>query len=183
MKSLQGHLLIAAPNLIDPNFFRTVILMVQHNDDGALGLVLNRPTGTAVREAWAQVGQTPCLREDVLHHGGPCEGPLMVVHTCEGVSPAALLPGLYFATEKDDVESVIGSGDGQARFFVGYAGWSAGQLENELGTGSWVTLPASAEHVFTDDIHLWENATRQVARMAAYPNIKPSLVPRDPKMN
>lgn len=183
MKSLAGQLLIAAPSLIDPNFFRTVIFMVQHNAEGALGVVLNRPTGTAIREAWEQVGQSPCLREDVLHHGGPCEGPLMVVHTCEDISNTQVKPGLYFSTEKDDVEAVINTGEGQARFFVGYAGWSAGQLESELAAGSWVTLPATAEHLFNDDIHLWENTTRQVARVAAYPNIKPKLLPRDPKMN
>lgn len=183
MKSLQGQLLIAAPSLIDPNFFRTVIFMVQHTAEGALGVVLNRPTGTAIREAWEQVGHSPCLREDVLHHGGPCEGPLMVVHTCEEISNSQVKPGLFFSTEKDDVEQVINTGEGQARFFVGYAGWSAGQLESELAAGSWVTLPATTEHLFNDDIHLWENATRQVARVQAYPNIKAKLLPRDPKMN
>ncbi len=183
MKSLQGHLLIAAPNLIDPNFFRTVILVVQHNAEGALGLVLNRATGTAIREAWRQVGASPCLREDVLYHGGPCEGPLMVVHSGEEGMQTAITADLFFCTEKDEVEQVINSGQGQARFFVGYAGWSAGQLENEMAVGSWLTLKATAEHVFGEDIHLWENATRQVARVAAYPNIKPSLLPRDPKMN
>jgi len=183
MNSLQGQLLIAAPSLIDPNFFRTVILMVQHNEEGALGVVLNRPTGTAIRETWKQVGDSPCLREDVLHHGGPCEGPLMVVHTCEEVTSNSVCDGMFFCTDKDAVEQVVSSGEGQARFFVGYAGWSAGQLENEMATGSWVTLLASAEHVFSEDAYLWETTTRQAARIAAYPNIKPTLVPRDPKMN
>ena len=63
MKSLQGQLLVAAPSLIDPNFFRTVIFLVQHSEEGALGLVLNRATGTAIREAWQQVSESVCLRE------------------------------------------------------------------------------------------------------------------------
>jgi len=183
MKSLQGQLLIAAPSLIDPNFFRTVILLVQHGEEGALGLVLNRATGTTIREAWQQVSQSLCLREDVLHHGGPCEGPLMVVHTLEGVPGNEVSPGLFFCTQREDVEQVIGSGEGESRFFIGYAGWTAGQLEGELATGSWIALPPTNEHLFTDDIHLWENTTRQATRNAAYPNIKPSLLPRDPKMN
>ena len=183
MKSLQGHLLIAAPSLIDPNFFRTVVLMVQHDKDGALGVVLNRPMGTSIKEAWNQVGESPCLREDVLHHGGPCEGPLMVVHTCTGVSKQLIHSGLYFSTDKDDVQALLERVDGQTRFFVGYAGWTSGQLESELSTGSWITLPATAEHVFHDDVNLWENATRQVARAQAYPKLNPKIVPRDPKMN
>ena len=183
MKSLQGQLLIAAPSLIDPNFFRTVVLLVQHNEEGALGLVLNRATGTAIREAWQQVSQSICLREAALNHGGPCDGPLMVVHTLADVAGSEVSPGLFFCTQREDVEQVIGSGEGEARFFIGYAGWTAGQLENEMGTGSWITLPATQEHLFNDDVFLWEQTTRQAARIAAYPNIKTNLVPRDPTMN
>lgn len=183
MNSLQGQLLVAAPNLIDPNFFRTVILLVQHSKDGALGLVLNRPTQTTIREAWQQVGESACSRDGVLQHGGPCEGPLMVVHNLESAGHGEFLPNLYFSTDKDEVEQIIAHEDGDARFFVGYAGWSAGQLENELETGSWLSTPAGSEHVFHDDIMLWENAMRAIARRDAFPNLPRKLVPKDPRVN
>src|SRR5437764_733950 len=101
MTSLQGQLLIASPKLLDPNFAQSVILMIQHNDEGALGLVLNRPLGMSVRSAWEQVSEIPCEIESPLLKGGPCEGPLMVVHTSAALSQVEVLPGVYFSTEKD----------------------------------------------------------------------------------
>ena len=74
MKSLQGHLLVASPKLVDPNFFHTVVLLVQHNQEGALGLVLNRPLQTTVQEMWQEVGESQCEVDQPLHQGGPCEG-------------------------------------------------------------------------------------------------------------
>jgi len=81
MKSLQGHLLIASPTLLDPNFRKSVVLLVQHNEEGAMGLVLNRPTETKLCEAWTQVAETDCASDASLNLGGPCEGPLMALHT------------------------------------------------------------------------------------------------------
>src|SRR5687768_8432333 len=104
MDSLQGQLLIAAPRLADPNFFHTVVLMVQHNDDGALGLVLNRPLTAAIQTVWQQVSESPCLIEGFLHQGGPCEGPLMVVHANADASDLEVMPGVYFSTNKDGIE-------------------------------------------------------------------------------
>ena len=72
MNSLQGHLLIAAKSLRDPNFLRTVLLMIEHNEDGAMGLVLNRPSRLSMKEAWSEVRDTPCPINDPLFHGGPC---------------------------------------------------------------------------------------------------------------
>jgi len=81
VESLQGHLLIASPHLADPNFARTVVLMVQHSDQGALGVVLNRPTSKTVKELWKEVGDAPCHTEAPVCLGGPVSGPLMAVHT------------------------------------------------------------------------------------------------------
>src|ERR1700748_1927959 len=107
MKSLQGYLLVASPKLLDPNFSRSVVLIVQHNDEGALGLVLNRPLDTTIDMVWDQVSQVPCLRDDPLHQGGPCEGTLMVLHGDPSLSPVQVLPGVYFNTEKESVEQLI----------------------------------------------------------------------------
>src|SRR4051812_22214559 len=97
MKSLQGQILVASPKLVDPNFFHTVVLMVQHNDEGALGLVLNRPLQTTVKEMWEQVDEgTKCGVEGALHQGGPCEGALMVVHGEETCAESEVTGGIYF---------------------------------------------------------------------------------------
>jgi putative transcriptional regulator len=107
----------------------------------------------------------------------------MVVHTCPGIGEAEVVPGLYFCTEKSEVEQVIQSGEGEARFFVGYAGWSPGQLEAEMSTGSWLTLPAAAELVFSEDVHLWEIIHRRITTLQSYPRLDPRLLPKDPRFN
>ena len=76
MAFIQGHLLVASPKLGDPNFFRAVVLLVRHNEEGAFGVVLNRPSNTLLKEVWSNVSETPCTTEAVIHHGGPCPGPL-----------------------------------------------------------------------------------------------------------
>ena len=83
--SLEGQFLVASRKLLDPNFVRSVVLLVRHSDEGAMGLVINRPTKTTVAEAWRQVSEAPARREALIHLGGPCRGPLMAVHARRGV--------------------------------------------------------------------------------------------------
>src|SRR5208282_6015778 len=92
MEVLQGRLLIASPRLVDPNFFRSIVLLVQHSEDGALGLILNRQLKISVRSAWAQISQSVCQADGFLYQGGPCDGPLMVLHTIEEFSQHQVLP-------------------------------------------------------------------------------------------
>src|SRR3954471_10764496 len=119
MKSLQGNLLIASPKLLDPNFFKSVVLIVQHGDGGALGLILNRKIDVSLQTAWSQVSEEPCGVEGHLHQGGPCEGPLMVVHGEESLGQLEVLPGIHFSTERDSIEELVGRNDGPMKFFVG----------------------------------------------------------------
>src|SRR3712207_1277597 len=107
MQSLQGQFLVAAPKLRDPNFFKAVVLIVQHNDDGALGLIVNRPLDVTIEKAWEQVSELPCQAEGHLHQGGPCPGPLMVVHTDEFVSQIPVASDIHFSTEKDAIEKLV----------------------------------------------------------------------------
>ncbi len=139
MESLQGLLLVASPELADPNFRKTVVLIVRHSaDEGTLGLVLNRHTSTSVRELWQRMGQENCKRDTPLSLGGPCEGPLMALHTDAQVAELEVLPGLYFTASSDQLRALVDEDEnaGPARFFFGYAGWAAGQLEMELQAGA-----------------------------------------------
>ena len=183
MKTLQGHLLVASSQLLDPNFCKTVMLMVQHNEEGALGLVLNRSMDTSISEAWKQVSDAPCERNGLLHHGGPCEGPLMVLHARELASEIEVSSGIYFSAEKDHVEWLLERNGDPVKFFVGCAGWAPGQLESELATGSWLTLPATFDHIFDTTADQWEEVTDQITRSMAYPSLNPNIVPDDPSMN
>src|SRR5262249_53668892 len=81
VNTLQGQFLIASHELRDPNFFHTIVLIVRHGEEGALGLVLNRPTKAQIKQVWEQVSDTPCETEERLYMGGPVEGLLMSIHT------------------------------------------------------------------------------------------------------
>lgn len=197
MKSLQGQILVASPQLVDPNFFRAVVLIVQHSDEGALGLVLNRPLEPTIEMVWDQIlseeerdaGETPCLVEGHLHRGGPCDGPLMVVHNDENHSQIEVTAGVHFSTEKDAVEDLVTRGDEdlKIKFFLGYAGWSPGQLEHELAEGSWLTIAATPDQIFLsgddDGEEQWTALRREIARVTTFPWIDPKRIPPDPTVN
>ena len=185
MNSYQGYLLIASPKLLDPNFHRSVVLIVEHNAEGALGLILNRPIDTTIDMVWDQVSDTPCFSGDTLNQGGPCEGTLMVLHGDMSLSERQIVQGVYFSTDKESVEQLVGSDedDRPVRFFVGYAGWAPDQLEAELESESWLTLPATAEHVFEPHENMWENLHHRISLTAVYPWLKPQFIPDDPSVN
>jgi putative transcriptional regulator len=183
MDSLQGQLLVATPRLSDPNFFHTVILLVQHGAEGALGLVLNRPLSASVSTVWKQVSESPCLIEGFLHQGGPCEGPLMVVHTDDGAADLTVMPGVHFSTNKDAIERLVEAASSPTTFFIGYAGWRPGQLENELEQASWLTATAKPEHIFDPPDELWHALHRVASKAATASWIPPEIMPDDPSLN
>ena len=153
--------------------------MLQHDDEGAMGVVLNRPTQTAVAEAWDQVSDTDCEIHDPLFCGGPCQQMLTVLHTHEFVSEINAFSGMYYSSDKDSVEWLVEHGDGPMKFFVGCAGWSPDQLEGELATDSWLTMPAKKEHIFYADDDLWQRVNKELALTG----LDPRLIPKDPSMN
>ncbi len=185
MDSLQGKLLLAAPAMQDPNFARSVVLIVRHDGDGALGLVLNRPTGAMVREAISDESGFKCRTDAVLLRGGPCDGPLMVLHADEELAQETVLPGVYFTVESDLVQELLGSEAEAVRFFHGYAGWAPGQLDAEYEAGGWLPLEATVDNVFEPDMDTesWSVLIKQRGREELKNQINPDLIPPDPSMN
>ncbi|HWP40161.1 MAG TPA: YqgE/AlgH family protein [Tepidisphaeraceae bacterium] len=180
----KGHLLVASPTLRDPNFYRTVVLLVQHDENGTLGLVLNRPLQISIQAAWKELSQAPCQLEGPLHHGGPCnEGVLMALHSDEESSDLQIAEGLHFATSRDCIERIVACPPDNVRLFVGHAGWSPGQLEAEITEGAWLTTSATAERVFSAGQGTWEQLLRAIGKAALTQWINPKLVPDDPSVN
>ncbi len=179
MDSVRGQLLIAGPPLLDPNFWRTVVLVVEHSEEGALGLVLNRPSETTVGEAVEELAEL-VGEDEQLFIGGP-------------VQPSAVIvlaqfddPGDAALTAFDDV-GVLGTASGpeqlsvgvrQARAFVGHAGWGPGQLDTELERDDWILEQSTLQDAFTaDPPELWSSVLIRkggsyalVARMPADPS-------------
>jgi putative transcriptional regulator len=147
-ESLRGSLLIAAPQLLDPNFRRTVIIIADHGDEGAMGVILNRPSGMSVADAAPDL--EPLVGPDApIFAGGPVQptSGIVLAEVTEANEPifddVVLVPGLG---ELADV--VDGAGD--IRVFAGYAGWGAGQLDDEIGRDDWILEPAQPSDVFSE---------------------------------
>ena len=192
-KSLKGSLLVASPSLTDPNFVRTVVFIAEHNEEGAFGLVLNRPRPLELKDLWANISQEPCSIESPTFYGGPVqENAVTFLHGYEDLvsETPAVVPGVFLGSDVDLLRSVLhrsGGGDTGAsndlaslRVFCGYSGWGPGQLDSELETGGWLTLPASAELVFTvPPEKLWRIAMELLG--GAYRFF--ALMPPDPELN
>jgi putative transcriptional regulator len=185
MESYQGQLLVASSTLADPNFARSVVLIAVHGQDGALGLILNRELGTTLRDIWNQVSQSPCLRDDNIRHGGPVSGTLMALHDRRSLANLVVADDVYVATELEAMESLAGSDEGRVLFFLGHAGWGPGQLESELAEGSWLVLPATAEHVFgdADTVALWKQTMTDVGRRQLQAIVPVRHFPENPRAN
>ena len=182
MPDLQGQLLIASPKLFDPNFFRSVVLLVQHTENGALGLVLNRPLEMTIANAWEQVSELPCEATGFLHQGGPCDGPLMVLHTDASIPEMPVISDVFFTTDRDAIQQLVTQNHSQMKFFVGYAGWSPGQLESELEDGGWLMISGENKHIFETDEDLWPTLMREISD-AMYRSLNPKVIPTDPSLN
>jgi len=180
MENLKGQLLISSGGLYDPNFRHTVVLIGEHDENGALGVVLNRPLDVPVQQAVPPLSELVDQGEPVFQ-GGPVQ-PEGVVLLAEFTHPdQADLPvfgnvGFLMGEVDADVKWQVV----QARIFAGYSGWGPGQLERELAENSWIIDPARDEDVFTGEPELlWSRVLRRKG-----PEFETmSRVPYDPNMN
>ena len=183
MESLEGQLLVAAPQLVDPNFARTIVLLIQHNQEGALGVVVNRPLTKTVQELWREVGSSPCHSQQPVYLGGPVPGPLMSLHTQPELAEAEPTPGIFFAAQKMHLDALVLTQNPECKVFLGHSGWGGGQLENEIRQGAWRAMPATAEHVFSTDDSLWETVFRQLGQSILKAILKVDELPPDATVN
>ena len=181
MSSLKGRLLVATPALFDPNFRRTVVLIGEHGDEGAMGLVLNRPSDVTVGEAVPPLASVVGA-ESLVHVGGPVqpEAVLVLAEFDDPEAAATIVVGdVGFASSEGELDEVAGV-TRRARVFAGYSGWGPGQLEAELKEESWLVEPADGVDLFPgagDD--LFGSVLRRKGgtyRMLA-------LMPEDPSSN
>jgi putative transcriptional regulator len=183
MKSLQGQLLVATPQLPDANFFRAVVLMVEHNDQGAVGVVLNRRISKTVEELWREVGQSPCASRRHVNLGGPVSGPLIAIHTDEDLAEMVVLPGVFLSAQKGNLDRLVRQEEHLYRIFLGHSGWGGNQLETELEQGAWLTTPATIEYIFRDEDGLWETVAKHIGDDVLLSSLKIKHIPKDPSMN
>lgn len=167
--SLRGQFLVAGSKLRDPNFFKTAVLLIEHGEDGAMGLVVNRPSSVTVSNALAGHFDLP-ETGDLVYLGGPVEpAALFILHSAREFDPSepSVLPGLYVASSASVFSEVVeascqGSGP-HYRVFSGCAGWAPKQLEQELARGDWLVVPGRADLVFHSDPYaVWDHLLMEV---------------------
>jgi putative transcriptional regulator len=165
---LAGKLLIAGPDLWDPNFRRTVVLIGHHDDEGAVGVVLNRATEVSVEEAAPPLA--PIVEPEApLFLGGPVQpSAAVVLADFEHPEVARVIAFGSVGFLPEEAEPSDGEGVRRARVFAGHAGWGPGQLEAELEEGSWIVEQATEDDVFTPEPdRLWERVLRRKGRKFA----------------
>jgi len=180
MESLRGQLLISSGGLYDPNFRHTVVLVGEHNADGALGVVLNRALDLAVEQAFPPLHELVPTGQ-LLFQGGPVqpESPVLLAEFSDpDVADLLVFDSVGFLV--GDVSSGIRPGVLRARVFAGYSGWGPGQLEAEMAADSWIIEPARVEDVFTETPELlWSGVLKR--KGPQYERL--SRMPYDPSMN
>lgn len=168
--SLANHFLIAMPGLQDPNFARTVTLICEHSNEGAMGIVINRVTDLTLADIFQQMnidgGHSPRLALPV-HVGGPVQGSRgFVVHSPIGSWESTLAVGdaLGVSTSRDILEAIAGNrGPDHCLLALGYAGWSPGQLEHEIAENAWLAGPADRQILFDTPVEArWGAAVKRL---------------------
>jgi len=172
--------LVASPLLVDPNFARSIVLLCEHDDDGSMGLIVNRPSDVGLSETMAELEPHP---GQSLWVGGPVQRDVVIVlHRGTDIAGArAIADGMSLGGEEEALLDLVrGPRHADARVFAGYAGWSSGQLAEELATRSWIVCPARARFVF--DIaasDAWATVLRALGPRFAYL----ADLPVDPRVN
>lgn len=190
MESVQGLALVASPYLTDPNFLRSVIYMLRHDEEGAIGLILNRPMHTTVGELLEQLSGEEVENDQPVYYGGPVDGPLMLLQECTQEEE----PSIFIASDQKRILDICrpnasspsakeGSCKGQYRVFDGYAGWAPDQLDEELRGGGWLVWNIQPQQLYADPEELWQSALKQIGRDILSRGIAPSKMPPDPAYN
>src|SRR5919197_2892419 len=178
--SLRGKLLIASPTLVDPNFTRTVVFITEHNEEGAMGIVLNRPSETSVESFVPQLGEIG--GGEPVYVGGPVQ-PEALVLLAEFSDPDAaawiVVADVGLASADVGLDELAGSVR-RGRVYAGYSGWGAGQLEAEMETDSWIVEAPLPKELFPDDpATLWSDV---LARKGGQYSLL-ARMPDDPSQN
>lgn len=169
----RSCILIAMPQLQDPNFHRSVSLIASFDDKGAFGVILNRLMPMSTEQLLADQAKLPEGASIPLHFGGPVQvNSLWFLHSYpeHHIDGLKIMDGIFLCTNLKTVEAVvaehINDPEPRYRFFLGYSGWAPGQLEQEISQGSWVTAPlehGATDLLFTRDIHkLWDAALARI---------------------
>lgn len=181
--NLAGRLLIASRTLRDPNFLKTVVLILEHGEEGALGVVLNRPTDRTLGEVWDAIDADPIANKDTLWRGGPVPGPLIGLHNDPELGEKQVLPGVYMSMQRDALDQLVRQERCRYRIYSGNSGWGGGQLEGEIKAGGWLTGDSQETDLFAEPDGLWPAVTKRIGLGIMLPGVAPDDLPPEVGLN
>ncbi len=159
--SLSGKCLLSSPFLEDGNFFRSIVLILQHSDDQAFGLILNRPTEYLLPKVVSMVCELKCVHNDPLYCGGPVDGPLIAIHDTPDVGGHPCSDRLYVTSDQDDLKKLFVTEGAKLKLFDGFSGWGPGQLDSELESGSWLVSHINSDEILAEE-DLWDLLVKRI---------------------
>ena len=170
----NGSLLVASPELADPNFSHSVVLVLRRDDNGAIGVVINRVTSLAPGKVFPELAATLGSYAGKLYRGGPL-APSKLLFLVRGLAAATvngpeIVDKVFLAADPDSLPEILrlSQGPDEFRMFAGHAEWTAGQLESEVKHGAWRVVPATADLVFNDKpTKLWETLATRADQVTA----------------
>jgi putative transcriptional regulator len=184
--ALAGLLLVAAPQVEDELFGRTVCLVLEHKPEQSIAVVLNRPFALDVRPLWEQLTQGLTKTAEPPHHlnfGGPLSGPVVAIHDRESLAEGGNGNGIYLAAQVETLKKLALVPPTHYRLLVGHAAWKSGQLEQEIIEGIWYPIPASPDLVFVDDYDMWQESMRKVGGLVMQSVLGMKGLPPSPHLN
>ncbi len=180
MSSLQGHFLVAAPHQADPSLIEAVVLVVEHTDQGAFGVVMNGPGQPG---NGAPAPEPDYRAEAAAGLGGLVSGPPMAIHAERYLAEAKVLPGVFFSAKEENVLLLMDQTEEPYKIFTACVEWGKGQLDDDVGRGIWRIVAATAEQIFADSNGLWERLSKQAFPLQLFDLIDPRHLAVNPLFN
>lgn len=185
MGSLRGKLLIATDELVGSGFERTVILVLQNDQQGTFGVVLNRPANDKIKQHWRKMSGSPEHVVSQLVQGGPMGGPVFAIHKYQDLGEMEIPGDIFISAKAESIEQLFDQNPDNYRIFMGIAGWKDDQLIDEIENGLWYVLDSDPEDIFDDSDWLWEKAMYRFGEESLCDLIGISIheLPLDPSLN
>jgi putative transcriptional regulator len=162
-RPLSTAFLVAARDMQDPNFARTVVFLIDHDAQGAFGLIIDRPTRHTLAEIWPEITG---LEAHAVHFGGPVFPNRLLFLFRSDDAPQGMrqvMPGVHLGSDELVLKRIIANGEGEFRTYAGYSGWAPGQLEIEIARGDWHLIPAERRFIFDPQpAEIWETLIQRV---------------------
>lgn len=179
---LPGSFLIASSALNDTPFEQAVVFVLQHNDLGTFGVILNRPVDTQLASTWRKATGLNFETTSVVN-GGPIGGPVLALHSQKSIAEVEILDGICLSVDSQAFKTLAERSDIPYRIILGIAGWQPHQMADEMERGHWYHLRVDPNHIFDDPTFMWHTFTRNFGYQTLQSIFDKKLIPENPSLN